>query len=425
MRPVRSYGSIVLALAAAACAGQVRPAARSPVVEYANARCFDGRGFAPCRLFVAGGRFVAPVARADSVVDLGGRWVVPPFGEAHNHNVEASPRLDATLDAYRRAGVLYVLNLNSLPGARAALAGRRGGGGPPWVAFANGGLTGPGGHPVEIAAANVARGTWTAADGEGAFYHTVRDVHSLDSAWQVLHGTRPDVVKVYLLYSERYAERLADTATHGWRGMDPALVPQVVRRARAAGLRVAAHVETAADFRAAVRGGVDVIAHMPGFRGDRRTELSDPAPFALTPADAREAAERGVAVVTTVSGLARYADEEKDPALRRAADALFRSNLAVLRDAGVRVAIGSDEYGETSTAEARYLAELGVFTRAEVLRMWSTVTPQVVFPGRKVGGLEPGFEASFLVLDADPLADWAAVGRIHRVVAAGREVPAR
>jgi len=263
---------------------------------------------------------------------------VPPFGEAHNHNVEASGRLDAVLAAYRRAGVFYVQNPNNLPTARAAVAARRGNSPAPDVTFANGGLTGPGGHPGQIATAMIARGSWTAADGEGAFYHTVTDVASLDAAWRTLRATEPEIVKVYLLYSDQYDARLADTSKVGWRGIDPVLLTEIVRRARTAGVRVAAHVETAADFRTAVRAGVDMIAHLPGFRGDERTTLTGVERYMLPAEDARQTASNRVIVVTTISGLAKYANEQGDSVLRKATDRLHRANLALLRDAGVRLA---------------------------------------------------------------------------------------
>jgi len=42
-----------------------------------------------------------------------------------------------------------------------------------------------------------------------------------------------------------------------------------------------------------------------------------------------------------------------------------------------------------------------------------SVTPQVIFPNRKIGALEEGYEASFLALDADPLATWTATKQIR------------
>lgn len=34
--------------------------------------------------------------------------------------------------------------------------------------------------------------------------------------------------------------------------------------------------------------------------------------------------------------------------------------------------------------------------------MWSVVTPTMILPTRRIACLEPGYEASFLVLDGDP-----------------------
>ena len=52
-------------------------------------------------------------------------------------------------------------------------------------------------------------------------------------------------------------------------GLHPRLVPVIVAKAHAAGLQVTAHVETAEDFRHAVRSGVDEIAPVPRMAGDQ------------------------------------------------------------------------------------------------------------------------------------------------------------
>ncbi len=70
------------------------------------------------------------------------------------------------------------------------------------------------------------------------------------------------------------------TDTIGDRGLDPALAPKVVAKAHAAGLRVSAHVDTERDVRIALSGGVDELAHLPGYAigpGEdfRRYELTE------------------------------------------------------------------------------------------------------------------------------------------------------
>lgn len=409
-------------LLAAGCTTRGIGVTASSVTAYENAWWFTGTAFERRTMYVADGRFVTRPPRIDAVVDLDGGYVVPPFAEAHNHNVEPSARVEAVLQSYLAAGVFYVQNPNSLPRARGALAGLINRPGGIDVAFAHVGLTGPGGHPGPVADRNVERGVWTPEDAEGAFFATVSDHAALDRVWPGLLRARPDLVKVYLLYSDEYEPRLLDPATVGWRGLDPALLPEIVRRAQAADLRVAAHVETAADFHEAVAAGVHQIAHLPGFRGDPATALPDPSRYEIAEADARLAAQRNIVVVTTIAGLARYADEQGDSGLRRTADRLHKTNLETLRKHGVAIAIGSDEYGDTSVGEALYLRELGVFGPAELLRIWTETTARTIFPARRIGRLEPGYEASFLSLAGDPLADFSMVKQIRLRVKQGQVI---
>ena len=56
---------------------------------------------------------------------------------------------------------------------------------------------------------------------------------------------------------------------------------------------------------------------------------------------------------------------------------------------------------------------------AELLAMWTTNCARTLFPDRKLGALDPGFEASFLVLGADPLANFDAVRDIRMRVKEG------
>jgi len=74
----------------------------------------------------------------------------------------------------------------------------------------------------------------------------------------------------------------------------------------------------------------------------------------------------------------------------------------------------------TSVAEATYIDELGVFERSTLLRLLSETTPQSIFPERKIGVLADGYEANFLVLEADPLEDFANIRKIRLRVKEGR-----
>ncbi|MDB4916904.1 MAG: hypothetical protein JWM95_4548 [Gemmatimonadetes bacterium] len=363
----------------------------------------DGR-FEARTMYVAGGLFVdsAAAGHVTSSIDLGGRFVVPPFAEAHNHNIEASPRLDSLLARYLSDGIFYVENPNVLPRARAALLGKVNVPQGVDVLFANGGLTGTGGHPMDLARRNVARGIWRDSDTEGAFFWAIDSIADLVRKWPAILSQHPDFIKLYLLHSEEYQRRKADDAFLGWRGLDPAVVSSVVTRAHTAGLRVAAHVETAHDFDVAIAAGVDQIAHTPGFRGERG-QLPDPAAYRITRESAMKASRQGTTVVTTLAGIAGVDLHGPDSSRRKAFDALHRANLTTLKDAGVQVLLGSDNYSGDGKDEAAYLQSLGVFSNAELLVLWTETTPRAIFPARRIGILQPGYEASFLVLSCDPV----------------------
>lgn len=401
------------------------PQPEGPALEFAGGRWFDGAGFQERTAWaVAGNLSFRRPGRVDSVIDISGGWVVPAFGEAHNHNVESS-RFDQVNRAYIEAGIFYVKNPNSLASFTEPIRERVAQPHTIDATFAGGGLTSTGGHPIEIADRMIGYGVWKPEDGDGGFYWIIDDRDDLDARWQAYLDSGPEFVKAYLLYSEDHAERAADSTTFGWRGLDPELMPEIVERAHAAGLTVTAHVETAADFRTAVAADVDEINHLPGFRPDEDVPIDR---YRITDEDAGAAAARDIVVVTTVgatiTSLDRLVTEvgaDKVAPYRE----LVAHNLRVLSDNGVRIAIGSDSYERTSQHEAVALSTIDVFSNLELLRMWAETTPQAIFPHRRIGKLEEGWEANFLVLEADPTESFENVTRIRLRVKQGEplEVP--
>lgn len=376
---------------------------------YTNGRWFDGTTFRSGERFVMNGRFVArrPI-RVDSVVDLHNSFVVPPFSETHSHNVE-STRFDAVVRMYLERGIFYVKNPNSLPRFTTPLLGRVNGPGLLDVVFANGGLTATGGHPTAIAARQIARGSWLASEGDGGFFWNIDRIADLDEKWPRILAARPDFIKTYLLHSEEYAKRRADTAYLDWRGLDPSLLPEIVRRAHRARLQVSTHVETAYDFRQAVAAGVDEINHLPGFRPDRNDphDYEHVEKYALTVEDVTRAARARVTVVTTIGAIVEIlrAVPPNDPGAAAAGRALamLRENLRLLHHAGVRIAIGSDEYTRTTDFEVSQLAALGAVDSVTVFKWWVENSAASIFPTRKLGRLATDYEASFLVFATNPI----------------------
>ena len=93
----------------------------------------------------------------------------------------------------------------------------------------------------------------------------------------------------------------------------------------------------------------------------------------------------------------------RDSARLRQVRQLQVANLRRLHRAGVHLALGCDTYDQTSRAEAGHLWQLGVFDAATLLRLWSEITPQAIFPACWVGRLAPGYEANLLVLGRNPI----------------------
>jgi hypothetical protein len=355
-----------------------------------NGKWFDGEKFIKKTLYTVDGRFTAE--RPDRIsreINLKGKYIVPPFGEAHNHNV-APFRFPQTLRHYIRSGVFYVKNPTNLPAETAVISGEINRPDSIDVLFSNGAITGSGGHPTQIATRQIDRGIWPEEAGEGGFYFTIDSVDDVESKLPVIFAGSPDFIKTYLVFSEEYERRKNDDEFGAWRGLNPDLLPNIVSKAHKFGLTVTCHVETAMDFRHAVIAGVDEITHVPGFR---HVPDTTPDRFEIEEADAVAAAERNIRVVTTFT--------EQGERLRN--DELNRRNINTLLKANVQLLIGSDNYTGNSTHEAIYLAESGTMGELTVLKLLSEVTPKHLFPDRKIGELRHGFEASFLALDKNPL----------------------
>ncbi|MBI4001982.1 MAG: hypothetical protein HY348_09375, partial [Nitrospira defluvii] len=116
-----------------------------------NGRWFDGQGFQAATWYSTQGRLTRtpPQGRVETM-DLSGLFVVPPFGEAHNHNVEGPWNVQAVAERYLKDGVFYVKNPNNVRDF--ALQSRSAVNQPASidVTFAHAGLTGRGGHPIAL-----------------------------------------------------------------------------------------------------------------------------------------------------------------------------------------------------------------------------------------------------------------------------------
>ena len=319
---------------------------------------------------------------------------------------------------YLRDGIFYAQGMTDVPEGAAAVV-RAGMVDTPTtvdVTYAHGGLTGVNGHPRDVYE-SLANGFYYPKDdaqralaissqkSEGHAVWQIDSAATLEAKWPKILEARPDLIKVYLLDSGHFRQATAGDPQFGM-GIDPALVPMIVKKAHAAGLKVAAHIDTPYDFHVAVLAGVDEMGHLPGYG---QTAKEAPDAYRLADADIALAAKRNVRVQATAGIYDGSYTPAEDRAARRRAQS---DNLRRLKAAGVEVLVGSDHYGQDAVHEADYLQVPGVWTNAEMLRMWSVETPQDIFPRRRLGELKPGYEATFLVLRGNPLEDWSQVHAI-------------
>jgi len=413
-------GALLVALAVVGCS--TPETFEGPVIAYENGRWWTGEGFELGSRTVAEGMFVdAPPARADSVVDLEGRWITPPFGDAHTHNLDGDT---TTAREYVREGVFYVQVLTNT--TRGAERVKEGFAGPETldVVYANGGISSEYGHPLLAYEARAMGLDWWEFNEhraeicesrimEGNAYWFIDDEAELAETWPRIMESSPGILKVYLLHSDDPRPTGCDRM--GLTGMRPELAGQVVERARAAGIEVWAHVENAADLRAAAEIGVKGLAHLPGYGLEGTAEE-----YRIDAATAVLAGERGMVVAPTLQLLSNYVQDDSTAfAARRD---LQRENLRTWMAGGGRVVIGSDFYGRTARGEVEAFEEIGLWTNWEILKIWSEETPRAIFPGRRIGSLAPGYEASWLALACDPLDTLDCLEQIERRVKQGFDI---
>lgn len=363
--------------------------------ELKNARWFDGRQLQRGSLYVENGVFVAKKpAKVNRKMDLRHQQVlINPLAEAHNHNLQTAWGWGRFADQYIDEGVFYAAMLCGDPGGVAEVKPLAAAAAAPEVSFVTACVTSSDGYPL---AAVLPQPSPEAARAQDRIV-LVDSPEQARAQWPAIQSRGGTWMRIVLAHSERPDLR-QQPGMFGRLGLTPETAAELTRLAHADGRRVVAHVETAADFAAALAAGVDAIAHLPGYAN---TLELPPETFLIPEALAAQAARQQTAVVTTTAatGLFQLAPEAL-AALREAQ----KTNLARLQAAGVPLLVGSDVFIGTARAEVHALDGLGM-DRATLLRLATQDTPRALFPGRRIGCFEPGCEASFLVLGGDPLTD--------------------
>ncbi len=403
--------------------------AASKTYKFSNGNWFDGKKFKRQTFYSVKGIFTrrAP-SKIDETVDLQNGFVIPPFADAHTHNLDGTFNLDQTVKAYLEEGTFYVQVLgNHATGAKAVRA-RFNQPSALDVSYANGMLTCTYGHPfmvyepLELGIYSYSE-TYKRIDeikksrrDENNAYWFLDSKQDVDAKWEKILATKPDVIKIGLLDAENY-NKSAASGEKSNNGLSPEVAEYVVQKAHQANLRVFAHVETANDFRLGLKIGVDGFAHAPnyGWNGRLETKPADD----LTIEDIKLAARKKVFVIPTAqriiysvtdydaSGKGTLNRERFERVLER-----YKKLFNEMHQSGVRLAFGLDNFGKTVNPEILFFQENKIFDNLTTLKIAVETTPQAIFPTRKIGKLQENYEASFLVLNKNPLADFTQIKNI-------------
>ena len=334
----------------------------------------------------------------DSVINLEGKYVIPPFGDAHCSSISENPSAANTLSMYMGEGVYYLQIVGNTQEGRSASSPLMNKPTAPDAIFSNGVITCTLGHPFleyEGPANKIKNpNQWGERYAElkssqkmlGNGYWFIDNKTALSANWDKIRAQKPAAIFIYLLDAE------ANGGKEG-KGLSAEMAKHIVKKAHSSGLRVWAHVENAADLRLGLKLGVDGFANLPGSNWDGS---GDAAPFQLTDEDLKKLAKKKTPVIPLFS----HAQMQTG---RTDAKDYTNKTLNRLFSQGVNVVIGSDDPQRTIRAELNYWYASGAVDNLQVLKVLCENTPKAVFPKRKIARIAEGYEASFIVVAENPL----------------------
>jgi imidazolonepropionase-like amidohydrolase len=395
--------------------------------QFENGSWLINNKFVSTTVFTENGKFTfQKPTKIDSVINLKNKFCIPPFGDAHTHNLDGAYGLKDMVLKYIKEGVFYVQVLgNNGQGAKnarpvlekAKLVD---------ATYANGLLTctyGHGFYPYEPMAMGIyapyqqimyADSIKKSRIVENISYFFLDNIADVEKKWDLIMAFKPDLIKICLNDAKNYATKRKIEKPDD-NGLSEEVATYVVKKAHQQGLRVFAHIETADDTRLCARIGVDVLAHLPGYGWNGKEETK--AKYCITEKDIKLLKKAKITVIPTFNydGTKSYdatGKETINPANYNASIEYKTTILRLMRKANITIAFGADLYGSTAMPEIDLLTKNNVFPNFDLIDIYSRATPQSIFPKRKIGEIKEGYEASFLVLDENPFNNIQAIKNI-------------
>jgi imidazolonepropionase-like amidohydrolase len=385
--------------------------ARQPATEtvaYVGGRIIDGTGAVPIEngvLVVRDGRIAAMGAAGTAIpagasrVDVTGKTIMPGLVNTHGHitNVRG---LKGSAEFYTPDHIKHQLGVFARYGVTTVFS--LGGDGPASIQVRD--------ERVPGLARLFVAGPVVSADEPAAARNAVDAVKSM----------KADLVKI------RVDDNLGTT-----RKMPPDAYRAVIDQAHKQGMKVAAHIFYLQDAKDILAAGGDFIAHSirdlpvdralidllkardvcvcPTLMREVSTFVYESRPaFLDDPFFLREADPVAVDGVQTP----QHQAQNRTPAAARYKVALetAKANLKLLRDAGVRIAMGTDSgpaarfQGYFEQLELEHMVSAGL-TPMQVIVAATSDAARCMNIADRVGTLRPGLAADFLVLTRNPLED--------------------
>lgn len=362
------------------------------------------------------GKIVAVTASGEApsggtVLDAGGRWLLPGFVDAHAHlwGARSADHVTWMTDPRKLASFRAVGDLGRMLDAGFTTVREAGGPLGPSLATAieEGSIRGPRIFPAYLGISRTG--------GHG-------DCHSLPLQWvkdQPYMATIADgpteVRKAVRMVSREGGKwvkiwasgaiAMSDNDNPEHLHFAPDELETIVREAHAVGMKVGAHVEFPSAIRTCLEAGVDVIEH--GFVLDEETVAM--------------MAEKQVPMVATMALLHRYLRWDGNgitaEQVAKARELLPRihASAKLAHEAGVTIAVGSDSFADHLTPYDRGAEELLALHEAglsphECLKALTINGAEVVGEADRIGSIEVGKAADLvLVGHTNPLEDLESV----------------
>lgn len=390
----------------------------------------DGTFKSHSNVYIQDGYFTfSKPKKIDTIINLENKYVIPPFAEGHTHKLDNQKELTRDINNFLKQGVFYTLVLNNFSSTvennRKALLKKK----QLDVAFANGGITATGQHPSFAYERTISGiNEWWLPDntarikssrkGENDAYWFMDNIEEVDKKWKAFLQTKPDIVKVYLM-------NVNQNATQDPKTLSENTIHYIVKKAKESHIRVVAHIESLDDLKVGLRCGIRIFGHMPHYNVNFSKTL--PSAFRFTKEENKLIKKLKPIIIPTLSFNEEFSmvrneknnyQGELDTANFNRTLNFQKASIKDLSNAGFKFAIGSDR--DFFQQELFYWFQYSIFSNENILAIATKETPKLIFPDRKIGELKEGFEASLLVFNTNPLADYKTLQVIQLKIKNGK-----